>query len=121
MAYKEVLLTCIRCPRGCQISVGLEGADIVSIEGQSCKRGEIYARSEVSNSVRTVTTTVPVVVGACERMVSVKTSIDVPKDKVMDVMQAAQSIVAHAPVSIGDVIARDIANTGADLIATESV
>lgn len=121
MAYKEVVLTCIRCPRGCQISVGLEGTDIVSIDGQSCRRGEMYARSEVSNPVRTVTTTVPVMMGAGERMVSIKTSIDVPKDKVMDVMRAVQSVVACAPVSIGDVIARNIANTGADLIATKSI
>ena len=88
MAYKDVVLTCIRCPRGCQIGVGLEDADIVSVDGHSCKRGEFYARSEVSNPVRTVTTTVPVVVGAEERMVSVKTSKDVPKDKVMDVMRS---------------------------------
>ena len=121
MAYKDVVLTCIRCPRGCQICVGLEDADIVSVDGHSCKRGEIYARSEVSNPVRTVTTTVPVVVGAEERMVSVKTSKDVPKDKVMDVMRAVQAVVAHAPVCIGDVIAQNIANTGADLIATKSI
>ena len=121
MALSKKTLTCIRCPRGCQISVGLEGTDIVSIDGQSCKRGEIYARSEVVNPVRTVTTTVPVLTDDVERMVSVKTSIDVPKDKVMDVMRAVQPLVAHAPVSIGDVIAQNIANTGADLIATKSI
>ena len=54
-------------------------------------------------------------------MVSVKTSKDVPKDKVMDVMRAVRPLVAYAPVSIGDVIAHNIADTGADLIATKSI
>ena len=38
MSSNSIELTCIRCPRGCQISVVLDGSDIVSVAGQSCKR-----------------------------------------------------------------------------------
>lgn len=112
-------LTCIKCPRGCQVSVVLLDGHVESVSGNSCKRGEIYARSEVVNPVRTVTTTVPVEGSATERMVSVKTSRDVPKSKVLDVMAAVMPLTATAPVKIGDVICQDIAGTGADLIATK--
>ena len=33
-------LTCIVCPKGCQLTVTLEGKEVVSVEGQTCKRGE---------------------------------------------------------------------------------
>lgn len=112
-------LTCIRCPRGCQVEAVLCGGEVVSVSGNSCKRGETYARSEVENPVRTVTTTVPVAGSAARKMVSVKTSRDVPKDKVMDVMRAVMGVVASAPVRIGDVVCADVAGTGADLVATK--
>lgn len=113
-------LTCIRCPRGCQITATMQGGEVEGIAGNSCKRGEAYAKAELTNPVRTVTTTVPVVGSPSEKMVSVKTSTDVPKAKVMDVMREVMHIVAHAPVRIGDVICANIAGTGADLIATKS-
>lgn len=113
-------LTCIRCPRGCQVIVGLCEGVVISVSGNSCKRGETYARAEVVNPVRTVTTTVPVTGSATEKMVSVKTSSDVPKGKVMDVMAAAMGVEIAAPVRIGDVVCANIAGTGADLIATKN-
>lgn len=120
MAEETVTLTCIRCPRGCQIKATLHDGEVASLAGNSCKRGEVYAKAELTNPVRTVTTTVPVVGSAAEKMISVKTSRDVPKSKVMDVMVAVMPLVAHAPVRIGDVICENIAGTGADLVATKN-
>ena len=45
MEKKE--LTCIGCPVGCSITVKMEGEEIVSVEGNSCRIGDRYARSEV--------------------------------------------------------------------------
>ncbi len=112
-------LTCIKCPRGCQIQATLRNGEVIQICGNSCKRGEAYARSELTNPVRTVTTTVPVVGSATEKMVSVKTSRDVPKDMVLKVMESVMPLVARSPVHIGDVVCENIADTGADLIATK--
>lgn len=112
-------LTCIRCPRGCQVALVIRDGEVTDVFGNSCKRGEVYAKTEVANPVRTVTTTVPVAGSATEKMVSVKTSHDVPKAMVMTVMKAAMPLVAHAPVRIGDVVCENIAGTGADLVATK--
>jgi CxxC motif-containing protein len=119
MATETKTLTCIKCPRGCQIQATLEDGQVLCISGNSCKRGDAYARSELTNPVRTVTTTVPVVGSPSEKMISVKTSQDVPKDIVLDIMAAVKPLVAHSPVNIGDVICENIAGAGADLIATK--
>lgn len=112
-------LTCIRCPRGCAITVTLDEGQIASVTGNSCPRGDRYARDEVTHPVRTVTSTVPVTGSTSEKAVSVKTASDVPKDKVMDVMAALVGVTAKAPVEIGDVIVRDVAGTGVDIVATK--
>ena len=49
-------LTCINCPMGCRITVTMEGDDIIAVEGNTCKRGFVYACNEVKSPVRTVTT-----------------------------------------------------------------
>lgn len=112
-------LTCITCPRGCtlEVALGSDGA-VLSVTGNACKRGEAYARSEVANPVRTVTTTVPVEGSADSKVVSVKTAAPVPKDRVHAVVAALAHVTATAPVEIGDVILANVAGTGIDVIAT---
>ena len=53
-------LTCIGCPMGCQITVELEGTEILSVKGNTCAIGDKYARNEVIHPERTVTSTVVV-------------------------------------------------------------
>ncbi len=114
------VLTCIRCPRGCQVSVLLaDDGSVVAVSGNSCKRGEKYAEAEVVSPVRTVTTTVTVEGSAARKLVSVKTVPEVPKGAVLDVMAEAMAVVARAPVHIGDVLRRNVAGTGSDLVATK--
>lgn len=114
----ERVLTCIRCPRGCRVRVGLgAGGSVLAVTGNACPRGDSYARAEVSAPVRTVTTTVPVE-GGSQRRVAVKTAREVPRDAVLDVVRALAGAQAVAPVEIGDVIARDVAGTGVDVVAT---
>lgn len=114
----ERVLTCIRCPRGCRVRVGLgAGGSVLAVTGNACPRGDSYARAEVSAPLRTVTTTVPVE-GGSQRRVAVKTAREVPRDAVLDVVRALAGARAVAPVEIGDVIARDVAGTGVDVVAT---
>ena len=51
-------LTCIGCPLGCSITVTTENGEIRSVTGHTCKRGETYAREEVTAPRRIVTSTV---------------------------------------------------------------
>ena len=65
-------LTCIGCPLGCALTVTMEEGTVVSVTGNTCPRGDAYARKEVTNPTRIVTSTVRVQGGVCP-MVNVKT------------------------------------------------
>lgn len=113
-------LTCINCPLGCQLTVTMHEDGQIEVAGNTCKRGETYGKKEVTNPTRIVTTAVPVVGSAEERMVSVKTASDVPKGKMFEVVAALSDVVAKAPIAIGDVVLADVAGTGVDVVATKS-
>lgn len=112
-------LICIQCPMGCPLTVTVDG-DKVTVEGNTCPRGAVYGEKEVTHPTRTVTSTIDVDGGEIPR-VSVKTSGDIPKEKIFDVMREIRAARVAAPVTIGDVIIKDAAHSGADVIATKSV
>ena len=113
-------LTCISCPMGCPITVEMEGEEIISVTGNTCKRGEVYARKEVTNPTRIVTSTVKVLGGAAD-MVSVKTKGDIPKGKTFECVRALKGVEIEAPVHIGHVVVQNAAGTGVDIVATKNV
>lgn len=115
-------LTCIGCPLGCSITVTLENGEVKDVTGFTCKRGHDYACKEVTNPTRIVTSTVRLSgskTGAV--VVSCKTAQDIPKGKIFAVAAALKGVVAAAPVKIGDVLLKNAANTGVDIIATKAV
>ena len=118
-----VNLTCIGCPLGCQIEVMMgDDGEILLVTGNTCARGESYARKEVTAPTRIVTSSVRVYGSRTgERMVSLKTASDMPKDRIMDVIRDLRGVAVPCPVRIGDVLFRDVAGTGVDMIATKNV
>lgn len=102
---EEKNLICIGCPMGCPLTVKMENGEVVSVTGNTCKRGDIYARKEVTNPTRIVTSTVRIT-GGSEAMVSVKTKEDIPKGKIFDCVKALKNVEVAAPVHIGDVLVK---------------
>ena len=113
-------LTCIGCPMGCLMTVEMENGAVISVSGNTCKRGDDYARKEVTHPTRIVTSSVRVTGGTIP-MVSVKTAYDIPKEKIMDIMACIEHVTVAAPVKIGDVIVTNAADTGVDMIATKNI
>lgn len=113
-------LTCIGCPLGCAITVTMENGEIREVTGNTCNRGDVYARKEVTNPTRIVTSTVSVS-GGVSPTVSCKTKEDIPKGKIFDVTAALKGLVVEAPIAIGDVVCADVAGTGVDMVATKNV
>ena len=120
METKKIELTCIGCPMGCPLIVTMEDGAVASVTGNTCPRGDAYARKEVTAPTRIVTTTVRVTGGALAA-VSCKTRSDIPKEKIFDVVRALKSVVVPAPVHIGQVLLPDAAGTGVDVVATKDV
>ena len=85
-------LPCIGCPLGCSITVTMNGTDVVSVTGNTCPRGDAYARKEVTNPTRIVTSTVRVE-GGISPMVNVKTASDIPKAKIFECASALKNVV----------------------------
>lgn len=113
-------LTCISCPMGCPLTVEMEGSMVISVTGNTCKRGDVYARKEVTDPTRIVTSTVSVIGGTAD-MVSVKTKEDIPKEKIFDCVKSLKGLQVKAPVHIGDVILPNAGGTGIDIVATKNV
>ena len=109
-------LICINCPLGCRLSVDDANLDDIKVTGNTCLRGVKYAVSEVTAPKRMVTSSVPVT-GSTASRVSVKTTNPIPKEKIFDVLKLIKSVKATAPVSIGDVLYKNICDD-VDLVAT---
>ena len=112
-------LICVSCPLGCPIEVEIENGEILSVTGNTCKRGDAYARAELTNPVRSLTTTVKLIDGALP-VVPVKSSKPVPKDKMFECMKLINEASIKAPVKIGDVVIKDILGSGADIVVTNN-
>lgn len=111
-------LTCIRCPRGCQLEARIEDGAVTGVTGNACPRGAAYAADEVCHPMRCVTTTVAVTDSALDAVVSVRTDADVPKERVADVVAALAEVQLEAPVHVGDIVLADVCGTGVNVVAT---
>lgn len=112
-------LTCISCPRGCQMQVELRDGK-VNVTGHGCKRGKTYAVAEMTCPMRTLTSSIFIDGGDCP-LLSVKTKEPIPKSRIREALEAIRSLRASAPANVGDVVLSDIAGTGVDLVATRKV
>jgi len=113
-------LTCIGCPVGCALAVELEDGEITKVIGNRCPVGNTYARKEISNPTRIITTVLPVI-GGTELMVSCKTSKDIPKKMIPDCIEQLKGYHVEAPIKIGDILFKGICGTDIDIIATKNV
>lgn len=109
---------CSKCPKYCQVEVSWQGNQIISLRGHQCPVGAEWATAQVVDTKAMVTTSVRVE-GSNFPMIPVRTSRPVEKTKSMEVIKEAGKLVLKAPVRAGQVVHRNIAGTGADLLAVK--
>ena len=114
---EERNLTCIVCPMGCPIKAQVEDGKVVKIEGNTCKRGEAYARAEIADPRRTLATTMRTADGG---RVPVKSSAPLPKGLLMDCMGKINAAEVKVPVEPGQKLIENIFNTGINIVATDA-
>jgi CxxC motif-containing protein len=85
-----------------------------------CHRGQEYARQEIYNPCRVLTTTVGVR-GSAVAMLPVRTSQPILKGKLIEAMQQIADIEVEVPVKLGEVVCQNIAKTGVSLIACRTL
>ncbi len=113
-------VVCVRCPVGCKIEFELHNGKVGKIKGNRCLKGIEYIKEELKEPKRIVPTSVRVI-GGNYPLVSVKTSAPIPKRHISDLMEIVKKLKIRAPVELGDVILKNLFNTGVDLIATRTV
>ena len=111
-------LICICCPKGCRLTV--DENNNFAVSGNGCPRGAEYGATEVRDPRRVLTSTVRIS-GAAYRRCPVKTNTAIPKAKLFEVMSALNCVDIASPVRRGDVVIKNVLDTGADVIVTKAM
>lgn len=112
-------ITCISCPLGCRISIEKLGDEEI-FKGHECKKGEEYAIQEINNPRRILTTTVKIVNGEV-KLLPVRSEKEIPKDMIIRGIIELSKINVKAPIKCGDLILKNILETGIDIIASRNI
>lgn len=114
------LVTCVICPKGCSISVDWveeNGIKVIKeVKGNSCKRGFSYASSEVVHPVRVLSSTVRIK-DSHLTLLPVRSASPLPKELMFEAMKTIKKAKVNGPVKMGDIIIKNIAASGIDMIA----
>lgn len=117
-------MICVICPKGCDMKVETEGSS-VNVYGNACKRGYDYAVTEMTDPRRTLTTTVRVELdsphGSIKKIAPVKSAKPLPKGLLLQAVKEINKVILSAPGKEGDIVLRDILDTGIDIVLTDNV
>lgn len=114
-------IICIICPLACRVSVMVDHeGDIVELANFRCKKGKEYAVAEYRAPVRVLTTTV-MVEKSRHALLPVRTNRAIPRKELVVCMDYLARIRVEPPLKPGEVIVKNILNTGSDIIATHEL
>ncbi len=111
------LVTCIECPKSCNLSIDWEGCKAVNVRGAKCPKGVLYGITEIEDPVRILTSSV-LAEGLDIKMIPVRTNKPIPKKDLERAMTEIKRLRVTAPVRVGQVIDMDFLGIGVKLIAT---
>lgn len=114
----ERKLTCIVCPRGCELTVTKNEDDALQVTGNACQRGVQYAIDECTHPMRTLTTSARTENGG---VIAVKTDRTIPKELLFDAMREVNKAVVKLPAHIGDIVIEKLLGTEANVIVTANM
>jgi CxxC motif-containing protein len=113
-------MICIACPLGCRLSVTPMVGDEVSVSGNRCPKGEVYAREELLAPRRTVTAVVRTD-SAAFPYAPVRTDAPLPRGLADGLLQSLYSRIVTLPVRMGATLIADVGGTGVKVIFTRSL
>ena len=117
---------CTTCPSECLLTVEVERnadgavAEVRSVAGNSCPRGDKFAHQELTCPMRVLTTTVAVS-GGDEALLPVRTTEAIPLALHAQAMDLIRGLVVKAPIRMDDIVLEDLLGTNIDLIASMDI
>ena len=125
-AIETLQFNCTTCPSECLLTVEVvrnaDGhvAEVCSVTGNSCPRGDKFAHQELTCPMRVLTTTVAVS-GGDETLLPVRTAEAIPLELHAQAMALIRGLVVNAPIHMGDVILPNLLNTNINLVASMDI
>ena len=124
-ATKTLQFNCTTCPSECLLTVEVERdadgvAEVRSVAGNSCPRGDKFAHQELICPMRVLTTTVAVS-GGDEALLPVRTAEAIPLALHAQAMDLIRGLVVNAPIHMGDIILPNLLDTNINLIASMDI
>jgi CxxC motif-containing protein len=114
-------IICIVCPLACRVSVAVDDqGHILEVDGFQCKKGKEYAVAEYRSSRRILTTTV-IAEKSRHALLPVRTNSPIPREKLFECMDHLARVRVEPPLKSGEVIVRNILDTGSDIITTREL
>lgn len=92
----------------------------ISVVGNSCQRGAKFAENEMTMPTRSLTTTVPTIFEDMPYL-PVRTKGEVLKKDLENVIKELRKFKLERPVQCGDILIKNVAMTGCDIIATSDI
>jgi CxxC motif-containing protein len=118
---KKHEMICIICPMSCRLEIDMDDqGQVLNVTGNACNRGDVYARKELTNPTRMLTSTVKIS-GAMYDRLPVITSSDIPKGMMFEVMKALAHVEVVAPIKMDEVIVKNVCGLDVDIIASRSM
>lgn len=125
-ATEALQFNCTTCPSECLLTVEVERdadghvAEVRSVTGNNCPRGDKFARQELSCPMRVLTTTVAVS-GGDEALLPVRTAEAIPLELHAQAMVLIRGLVINAPIHMGDVVLENLLDTNINLVASMNI
>lgn len=125
-AIDKMKFNCTTCPSECLLTVEVERdadgavAEVRSVTGNNCPRGDKFAQQEHTCPMRVLTTTVAVS-GSDEALLPVRTSEAIPLELHAQAMALIRGLVVNVPIRMGDVVLEDLLDTSINLIASMDI
>ncbi len=112
--------TCVGCQLHCRLLVTVEDESVQSVSGNRCKRALDLARRRLKARATEFLVQMRVLGGRSAR-VKARATEPVTADVARAIGFAMRTVSITAPVTAGDVLIRDAAGLGIDLVAVEDV
>lgn len=124
-AIETLKFNCTTCPSECLLTVEVERdadgvAEVRSVAGNSCPRGDKFAHQELICPMRVLTTTVAVS-GGDEALLPVRTAEAIPLELHAQAMDLIRGLVVNAPIRMGGIVLENLLDTNINLIASMDI
>ncbi|MFA6320620.1 MAG: DUF1667 domain-containing protein [Candidatus Omnitrophota bacterium] len=113
-------MICIECPKGCSLSVDIEGCKVKTVTGNKCPRGAAYAIAENEEPMRIFTATVATK-GLNLKLIPVRTNKPIPKKDLFLAADETRKIRVEKPLKAGDTVTDNFLGLNVKLLATREV